>query len=86
MWQKYRSLPVSTIDRILEEAVLKDGQKSETDFENYSIEDTKPESLRELEIKRIKELMKKGYSRKKISEVLGISRTTLFRRIKEYQL
>lgn len=86
MWQKYRSLPVSAIDRILEEAVLKDGQKSETDFENYSIDDIKPESLRELEIKRIKELMKKGYSRKKISEVLGISRTTLFRRIKEYQL
>ena len=43
-------------------------------------------SLKEMEYQQLKEMLEEGYSRKDISDTLKISRTTLYRRLKQYGL
>lgn len=44
------------------------------------------QTLDKIEQKQIEELLKRNYSKKEVAEQLGISRATLYRKIKQYQL
>lgn len=86
MWEKFADMPIGYLDKLLEKTAL-DGKIYREEIKPEGVRGgVNLESLRELEIKRIEELIKKGYSQKQISEILGISRTTLFRRMKKYNL
>jgi len=43
-------------------------------------------SIEEIEKQKIKKLLKEGYKKTEISNMLGISRATLYRKIEEYGL
>ena len=46
----------------------------------------KNQTLDKIEQEQIEELLKRNYSKKEVAEMLGISRATLYRKIKQYQL
>lgn len=46
----------------------------------------KNQTLDKIEQDQIEELLKRNYSKKEVAELLGISRATLYRKIKQYQL
>lgn len=84
MWQDYREMPMSGLEKLLE-SMVRDGEENalEQQRENSRAE-IKP--LRELERKQLEQMLKNGYSKKEICEVLKLSRSTLYRRMKAYGL
>lgn len=85
MWKHYRSAPIGELETAVEHIV-----RDRLDYRQLGknapqrAEEILP--LRDIEKENLKLLLDSGYSRKEIMESLGLSRTTLYRRLKAYGL
>lgn len=86
LWADCRNLPLGDIERVLE-CIVRDGLYQGKDISSYN-RDFKPNmiSMKEMEEQQLKTLVEMGYSRKEMEEILKISRTTLYRKLKKYGL
>ena len=91
LWQKYRHLSIGEIETILEKIIKEGGDDLESEGEMIHPQENYFISMKEIERRQIEALMNgdvfgKRYTKKEIGEILKISRTTLYRRMKEYGL
>lgn len=86
LWTDCKNLPLGDIERVLE-CIARDGNYHGKDISSYD-KDFKPNiiSMKEMEEQQLKTLVEMGYDRKEMEEILKISRTTLYRKLKKYGL
>lgn len=84
LWKEYRYVPLSELEKILE-ITIKDNVYNNIEIDGDYFKSNMI-SIKEMEEEQLKILVQMGYSRKEIGEVLKISRTTLYRKLKEYGL
>lgn len=84
LWKEYRYVPLSELEKILE-ITIKDNVYNNIEIDGEEFKSNMI-SIKEMEEEQLKILVQMGYSRKEIGEVLKMSRTTLYRKLKEYGL
>lgn len=82
MWLKSKELDLGMLELMLEKTV----RSGVDDLINDDMFENKEKSLNELEYQYIKRLLLKGKTKGDISRIMGISRSTLYRKIKKYNL
>lgn len=81
IWRKYKGKLLPVLELLIEQ-IAKNGdyiEKKET-IENVE------KSMDELEKSHLQKLIKDGYKKQEIAKIMKISRTTLYRHMKEYHL
>ena len=81
IWRKYRGNLLPDLEMMIEQ-IAKNGDylSEEEKIKNQE------KSIRELEKMQLQKLMKDGYSKQEMAKIMNISRTTLYRHLKEYGL
>ena len=81
IWRKCRGNLLADLEMMIER-IAKNG--------DYILEEEKTEnpekSINELEKMQLQKLIKDGYSKQEMAKIMNISRTTLYRHLKEYDL
>ena len=81
IWRKCRENLLSDLEMMIERIA----KNEEYLLEEKEIENPE-KSISELEKMQLQKLMKDGYSKQEIAKIMNISRTTLYRHLKEYGL
>lgn len=81
IWRKCREILLSDLEMMIERIA----KNEEYLLEEKEIENPE-KSISELEKMQLQKLMKDGYSKQEIAKIMNISRTTLYRHLKEYGL
>lgn len=83
LWRKYRDCTVTDIEFMLERIA---SRRYKEELWKKELTEEEHCSLEELEKIQLKRMLADGYSKKEIANILKISRTTLYRKLKSYQL
>ncbi|MFW5674798.1 MAG: sigma 54-interacting transcriptional regulator [Acetivibrio ethanolgignens] len=86
IWSDCRSVPLGMLETILE-CIVRDGSYKGKEI-NFYDKEFRPRmaSVKEMEEQQIRRMVELGYTRQEMEEILQISRTTLYRKLKEYHL
>jgi len=81
---------INELEKVLEQIVIRNnGNVTSEDIEHMGLLKTEAEeivSISDMEKERIKDLLSEGYNKTQISQMLGFSRATLYRKMTEYGL
>ena len=83
LWRNYRKASISDMEFAMEEIARNGYGKIRSGEEK---EKSQICSLEEIEMEQLRKMLADGYNKKEIAEILKLSRTTLYRKLKRYQL